>query len=126
MSSVCACSYEELQRQLATAQAAAEVEEEEAELARAAAAVARLTAPDIEGCVVSSGPSSSGSPGDSSSVASTDGGLERQAVLGGVAVEEGGPAAAKVRLLEEQLEEARAEVHSAPDDDSPQPVSVRH
>uniref|UniRef100_A0A383VBJ9 Letm1 RBD domain-containing protein n=1 Tax=Tetradesmus obliquus TaxID=3088 RepID=A0A383VBJ9_TETOB len=118
--------YEELQRQLATAQAAAEVEEEEAELARAAAAVARLTAPDIEGCVVSSGPSSSGSPGDSSSVASTDGGVERQAVLGGVAVEEGGPAAAKVRLLEEQLEEARAEVHSAPDDDSPQPVSVRH
>jgi hypothetical protein len=107
------------------------VEEEEAELARAAAAVARLTAPDIEGCVVSSSTSAGNSSGSSSSAAmSTDGGPDRKqgaAVLGGVAVAEGdGPAAAKVRLLEEQLEEARAEVHSAPDDDSPAAVSMRH
>jgi hypothetical protein len=58
---------------------------------------------------------------------STDGGPQQgAAVLGGFAVAEGGPAAAKVRLLEEQLEEARAEVHSAPDDDSPAAVSMRH
>jgi hypothetical protein len=58
---------------------------------------------------------------------STDGGPQQgAAVLGGFAVVEGGPAAAKVRLLEEQLEEARAEVHSAPDDDSPAAVSMRH
>ncbi|KAF6258973.1 hypothetical protein COO60DRAFT_1515473 [Scenedesmus sp. NREL 46B-D3] len=124
--------YEELQRQLANAQAAAEVEEDEAELARAAAAVARLTAPDMEGCIVAGSTSTGGSSGNSDSAASTDGGQEvvqgqqGGAVLGGVAVAEGGPAAAKVRLLEEQLEEARAEVHSAPDDDTPAPVSVRH
>lgn len=107
--------YEELQRQLAAAQAAAEVEEEEAELARAAAAVARLTAPDFEGCGV---PSSSGSSNNSN-----DNGSAADGSVGVSEESEGGPAAAKVRMLQEQVKGAREEVHSAPEEETP-PGSV--
>jgi hypothetical protein len=38
-----------------------------------------------------------------------------------------GPAAAKLRLLEQEVEEARQEVHSAPEDDAPAAgLSMRH
>lgn len=81
------------------------MEEEEAELARAAAAVARLTAPDFEGCVV-----------PSSFSGSSNAGVVAQAADSLLSTEESGPAAAKVRMLEEQVEEAREEVHSAPEE----------
>lgn len=116
------CRYEELQRQLATAQAAAEAEEEEAELARAAAAVARLTAPDFDACAVTS---PQGATAGSSS--SLDGADSRDEAVSGSALQ-GRPAAAKLRMLEEQVQEAREEVHSAPDEDSngTAVVPVRH
>lgn len=104
--------YEALQRQLANAQAAAEVEEEEAELARAAAAVARLTAPDFNGCAPGSSSSTSGNSSDNNSRTGD--------VSGSQGVDaEGGPAAAKVRLLQEQIRGAREDVHAAPEEDGP-------
>eukprot|EP00877_Chromochloris_zofingiensis_P001136 jgi/Chrzof1/11022/Cz05g20210.t1 len=78
--------YEELQHELAEAQENAEQEEEEAELRRAAAAVARLTAPDSRRLALAS------ADGSSSSM--------------------DGAAAAKVKLLEEQVMEARENVHA--------------
>lgn len=80
------CRYEELQHELAEAQENAEQEEEEAELRRAAAAVARLTAPDSRRLALAS------ADGSSSSM--------------------DGAAAAKVKLLEEQVMEARENVHA--------------
>jgi hypothetical protein len=128
---VCCCRYEELQRQLVNAQAAAEIEEEEAELARAAAAVARLVAPDSVPCSVDSSPSSAaaaGSNGSSGGSSAGSPGLSTAAasVLG--SEDEGaGPAAAKLRLLEQEVEEALQEVHSAPEDDAPPAgLTMRH
>jgi hypothetical protein len=115
--------YEELQRQLIDAQAAAEVEEEEAELARAAAAVARLTAPDYE---VSALPTSSSSSSRGSNNSSSK---AKKGVKEEVTPDEAGagPAAAKLRMLEEQVQEAREEVHNASEEDGPaSAMSVRH
>jgi hypothetical protein len=123
------CRYEGLQRQLVDAQAAAEIEEEEAELARAAAAVARLVAPDSPSSTAAASPSSTAagalsngsSRGGMSSLSSVD-------ISAPVSDDEGsGPAAAKLRMLEQELKEAREEVHAAPEDDAPAAgMSMRH
>jgi hypothetical protein len=116
---------------LVDAQAAAEIEEEEAELARAAAAVARLVAPDSPS---SSGSSSTGSPSTVMAAGNSNGsrGVSSLSTKEHTAVqstddEGSGPAAAKLRLLEQEVEEARQEVHSAPEDDTPAAgLSMRH
>jgi hypothetical protein len=134
------------------AQAAAELEEDEAELKRAAAAVARLTAPegyDSGSGTTGSTPSrpaaaaaaasggSGGSTRRSSSAANTrlnsaqvslDAAVATAAAAGSSDDEGAGPAAAKLRMLEQELEEARQEVHDAPDEETPPPgkVSLRH
>jgi len=110
------CRYEELQRQLVDAQAAAEIEEDAAELARAAAAVARLVAP--EGSPAVSPVNAGSGPGSNGSRAASGVGTAQLTAL--ESDDEGaGPAAAKLRLLEQELEEARQEVHAAPEDDAP-------
>jgi hypothetical protein len=138
-----ACRYEELQRQLVNAQAAAEIEEEEAELARAAAAVARLVAPDSptnnsSNNSSSGGNSSGASPGSSTGAGQAAGSNGNKGRGSGAAStasvsllssddEGAGPAAAKLRLLEQEVEEALQEVHSAPEDDAPSAgLSMRH
>jgi len=116
--------YEELQRQLIDAQAAAEVEEEEAELARAAAAVARLTAPDYEVSALPISGGSSSSRGSNNSNSKAKKGVKEEVTPDEAGA---GPAAAKLRMLEEQVQEAREEVHNASEDDGPaSAMSVRH
>jgi hypothetical protein len=98
---------------LPTQEAAAE-EEEELELRRAAAAVARLTAPDPGPCALPGGSDFDNdeySPGavSGSDDAAAPGGEEPPA----------GPAAAKLKRLQEQVLEARDEVHAGDDGDAP-------
>lgn len=137
----CACRYEGLQRQLVDAQAAAEIEEEEAELARAAAAVARMVAPEGSSLSPTASPTSSSGAAAAAAAAAMGGGgsnngsrvTSHPVSLQLSAVEsedegEGGPAAAKLRLLEQEVEEARQEVHAAPEDDQPSAggLSMKH
>jgi len=118
--------YQELQRQLAAAQEAAEQEEEEAELARAAAAVARLTAPEPPAMLVDrSSQTANSSDSEGSGVTSQAGQLGRAPSSGASTSSSGragegeevglGGAAAKVKLLEEQVLKARDSVHHAGD-----------
>jgi hypothetical protein len=102
------------------AQEAAAEEEEEAELKRAAAAVARLTAPEPPGPCAVSGPSGGAGGASSGSRADTDEYVtdaDACASGGDGAEEPAGPAAAKLKLLQEQVLEAQAEVHAGGSED---------
>ncbi len=100
------CRYEALQAQLAAAQALAEQEDEEAELARAAAAVARLTAPSSPNGAAAA-TAATGTSGRGSKL-----GVEGDGTAGQTSRSE---TAAKVKLLEEAVMEARESVRIGDD-----------
>ncbi|GBF97790.1 hypothetical protein Rsub_10215 [Raphidocelis subcapitata] len=118
--------YEELQRQLAEAQEAAAEEEEELELARAAAAVARLTAPDAPCAAPGAGSAWASDTDEYAPEAEAAGGGERGGGSGGDGDgPPAGPAAEKLRRLQEQVLEARDEVHAGDDAEGSPPPTMR-